>query len=56
MGKPKSFARINPNYVRLPPHLNLPLATRYELTQVDHLFLQAHQHAYILRGKRVLTS
>ena len=55
VGKPKSFAHISPNYIRLPPHLNLPLATRYELTQVDHLFLQAHQQSYKYRGNKVLT-
>jgi len=26
---PKRFARITPNYIRLPPQLNLPLASHY---------------------------
>jgi hypothetical protein len=32
VGVKKEFARVTPNYIRLPAHLNLPLASHYELT------------------------
>lgn len=51
----KKFAKINPNYIRLPPELNLPLASNYELTEVDHIFLKSHQERFQLRGNKVLT-
>jgi hypothetical protein len=52
----KKFAKITPNYIRLPPHLNLPSANTYELTEVDHIFLKSHQDRFIYKGKRLLTS
>lgn len=32
VGEVKPFAKMTPNYIRLPAHLNLPLASHYELT------------------------
>ena len=29
VGEPREFAKIAPNYIRLRPELNLPVATRY---------------------------
>jgi hypothetical protein len=52
----KTFAKITPNYIRLPPHLNLPSPINYELTEVDHTFLKSHQDRFIFRGKRLLTA
>lgn len=52
---PKKFARITPNYIRLPPHLNLPLASQYELTQVDHIFLRSNESRFMHKGKRILS-
>lgn len=51
----KTFARLTPNYIRLPAHLNLPLASNYELTEVDHTFLRSHQDRFVHRGRRALT-
>lgn len=51
----KSFAKITPNYIRLPAHLNLPVANRYELTEVDHTFVKTHEDRFKFRGKNVLT-
>ncbi len=51
----KKFARITPNYIRLPPQLNLPNASSYELTQVDHLFLKSHESKFVFKGKKILT-
>jgi hypothetical protein len=52
----KKFAKISPNYIRLPPELNLPLASNYELTEVDHLFLRSHQDRFQFKGKKVLSA
>ena len=51
----KNFAKVTPNYIRLPASLNLPLSNRYELTEVDHTFVKTHQDRYIFKGKRILT-
>lgn len=51
----KPHAKITPNYIRLPAHLNLPREDDYELTEVDHVFLQGHQDKFKLNGKTVLT-
>lgn len=50
----KKFAKITPNYIRLPPHLNLPSAHQYELTEVDHVFVKSHQNRFIFNGKKIL--
>lgn len=55
MGVKKKFAKITPNYIRLPAHLNLPHANHYELTEVDHTFVKTHQDRYIYKNKRILT-
>ncbi len=55
MTEVKKFAKINSNYIRLSPSLNLPLANSYELTQVDHVFLKSNENKYIFKGKKVLT-
>ena len=55
-GVKKLFAKIHPNYIRLPAHLNLPQANHYELTEVDHTFVKTHQDTYIFKNKRILTT
>ena len=45
-----------PNYIRLQAHLNLPLPSQYELTEVDHTFVKTHEDRYLFRGKRILTA
>lgn len=56
VGSVKPFARITPNYIRLPAHLNLPLANHYELTEVDLTFVKTHQDRFIFKGRQVLTA
>ncbi len=51
----KKFAKITPNYIRLPAHLNLPSPHNYELSEVDHAFVKTHQDRFYFKGKRVLT-
>ncbi len=36
---PKREAKITPNYIRVPPTLNLPNPKDYELTELDLLFI-----------------
>lgn len=44
--KRKAFARITPEYIRLPSYLNLPKTDIYELTEVDRLFLSGIRNKY----------
>lgn len=55
VGDIKKFAKITPNYIRLPAHLNLPLANHYELTEVDHAFVKTHQDRFVMRSRKILT-
>lgn len=55
VGSVKPFAKVTPNYIRLPAHLNLPLASHYELTEVDLTFVKTHQDRFLHRGRQVLT-
>jgi|JI9StandDraft_1071089.scaffolds.fasta_scaffold334557_1 hypothetical protein len=55
VGEVKPFAKMTPNYIRLPAHLNLPLASHYELTEVDLTFVKTHQDRFIHKGRQVLT-
>ena len=43
------------NYVRLTEELNLPRADKYELSEVDHIFLSANENKFLFGGKKVMT-
>lgn len=50
----KKFAKVEPNYHRINAHLNLPKLMNYELTEVDHMFLQGHGHRFKHNDKTIL--
>mgnify|MGYP001472108893 CR=1 FL=1 len=43
------------NYIRLTPELNLPRADKYELSEVDYIFLGANENKYLFGGKKIMT-
>jgi hypothetical protein len=43
------------NYIRIMARFNLPKVDRYELSEVDHIFLQSNENKYLYGGRKALT-
>lgn len=43
------------NYIRITSRLNLPKIDKYELSEVDYIFLQANENKYTYGGRKALS-
>lgn len=48
-------AGIPLNFIRITSKLNLPKVDRYELSEVDYIFLVTNENKYLYGGRKVLT-